>query len=323
MRKRTIGVAVVIGGLWWMRGGGDEAPVAPRLQAAVLPGGFAVLADRSVRELDRDAAIQHEMTLRLDAEVRFVGTRGGSAVGWKDGKKLKFALLDNDGKPDEVTSWGKKLTQLCDGAATNEHRFAVGWLESDGRLWFVHGPLGRTAEVESIAVMDVEIETAKVNWCGIASAEQDVALVWREGAKYSMNFCTPKQCSAYVAKVPLAKEDTLAGFGCVLQSCLFATRDASRSMKLHRVAETGRPLVIQLPDAASESVSIAGAGSRAFAIAYLAKDGSANVERVTVDGKITHVRRFEDQREVPALRWAGDKLLVAFATDTHAIAMPR
>lgn len=314
-----IGGVILIAGWWWMSEGSDESASTPRVQAAVLPNGFAVLADRRLRELDRDNALQHEITLKHAAEVRLVGTRAGTGIGWRDGKKIKFALVDNEGNPEEVSTWGKRVTQLCDGAASNEHRFGIGWLESDGRVWFVHGPMGRTVDAS-----DIEPTLAKVTWCGIASAEQDVALVWREGQKYGLNFCSEKQCSAYVAKVPLAKGDTLSGFGCVRDSCLFSTHDSSKKWRLYRVPESGRTLVVPLPDAAPDSrVDVVGVGARAFAVGYVATDGRATVRRVATDGSFTDVWHFDDQRETPAIRWAGNRLFVAFTNVSHTIDMPR
>jgi hypothetical protein len=322
MSKRMIAGLVLVVGIWWLRRGDNDAHVAARVQAAVLPDGFAVLVDgKQVRELDRDGTTQHQMLLRLDAEVRLVGSRAGSAVGWRDGKRVKLAVLDSDGNADEPTAFGKKATQLCDGAASNEHRFGVGWLESDGRVWFVHGPNGGAAGIELMETAS----TANVTWCGIASAEQNVTLIWREGAKTYMNFCGTKQCSSLVAKVPVDSKDTLLGYGCVRDACLFATRDRAGATRLHRVTEKGRAIVKPLDNAAADtSISIVGAGTRAFAIAYIATNGLATVERVAVDGTFTDVWHFGNERQAPALAWAADKLLVAFASEKfYSLAVPR
>ena len=133
MRKRWFAVVVLVGFVWWLRR--DEVVQHPHPpQAAVLSDGFAVLADKVVREYDRAGNKQHEMTLRLErGNVRFAGTRAGSAVGWQDGKKMKLAVLDSNGNTDDSSTWGKNVKQLCDGQATNEHRFGVGFLENDGK----------------------------------------------------------------------------------------------------------------------------------------------------------------------------------------------
>src|SRR6188508_3866929 len=130
MRKRWIAVVGLVGIWWWQRGGDEPAAHPHRPQAAVLSDGFAMLAGKQVVEFDRAGNKQHEMTLRLDKDVRFVGTRAGSAVGFQDGKKFKLAVLDSNGNTDDASTWGKNVKQLCYGAATNEHRFGIGWLES-------------------------------------------------------------------------------------------------------------------------------------------------------------------------------------------------
>ena len=320
MRKRWIAVFGVVGLWWWW---GDEPASHPhRPQAAVLADGFAVLADKHVAEYDREGNKQHEMALRLErGNVRFVGTRAGAAVGWQDGKKLKLAVLDSDGNTTDDSTWGKNVKQLCDGAATNEHRFGVGWLEGDGGVWFVHGPMNRLAA----EVIDrVELPTTKATWCSIASAEQNIALLWREGARILMNFCTKKECTGLVVKVPIDVKDTFLGYGCVRDACLFATRDKHGTTKLHRVPEKGRTLVKALEHARPDSqVSIVGAGTRAFAIAYVSTDGNATIQRVATDGGLTNVWHFNAE-VVPSLAWANDKLFVAMPSrDAWVLALPR
>lgn len=322
MRKRWFAVVVVVGAIWWLRRGEEITHHPHPPQAAVLADGFAVLADKRIREYDREGTQQHEMTLQLDrGNVRFVGTRAGTAVGWQDGKKLKLAMVDGDGSTGDSTTWGKNVTRLCDGAATNEHRFGVGWLENDGKVWFVHGPMDRMAP-DSIAPF--ELPTTKASWCAIASAEQNVTLLWREGGRILMNFCGRKSCSSLVVKVPIDTKDTLLGYGCVKDSCLFATRDKHGVTKLHRVTERGRAIVKALEHSRPDSpVSIVGAGSRAFAIAYISTDGNATIQRVAVDGTFTNVWHFNGE-VAPSLAWAADKLFVAMPTrDAWVLAMPR
>jgi hypothetical protein len=324
MRRKVIIGVLVLFGVWWLRR--DHASHEPaRVQAAVLSDGFAALFGTRVVEIDRDGAIEHEMKLGVDAEVRLVGTRGGTAVGWQDGKKLKLGILDSDGNTESVSTWGKKVTRLCDGAATNEYRFGVGWLESDGRVWFVHGPLGTLAG-DAVAETSASAEAAKVTWCAIASAERNVTLFWREGDRLLMNFCTAKACSGLIVRVPIGKTDTLLGYGCVSDSCLFATRDDGGAVKLYRISNKGRGLVKPLEQAAAgTAVAIVGAGTRAFAIAYIAKDGLATVQRVTVDGAISNVAHFDHVDEAPpSIAWAGGKLLVVIAPNRiHTVDLPQ
>ncbi len=316
MRKVML-LGLVIGS-WWMWRSDDEA-VAPRVQAGVLRDGFTVLVDRQVHELDRDARPEHQMSLQLADEVRFVGTSRGSTVGWKDGKKLKLAALDDDGNPDEPSTWGNKVTQLCEGAASNEHRFGIGWLEADNRVWIVHGPM-RASEL-AIDALELDTDAAKVTWCGVASAGPDLALLWRDGNKLKLNFCTPKACSAYVTKVPVPGEEQLLGFGCVRDACLFASRDRSQTV-LRRVFETGRSIKLALSAAADDTrVEIVGTGPRRFALGYLDRERRAVVELRGIDGSVEQSWSF-DEREVPALRWDGARLLVAFSSGKFTALQP-
>lgn len=320
MRKRWIAVVGLVG-IWWWQRGGDE-PVHPhRPQAAVLGDGFALLAGKQVVELDRAGNKQHEMTLKLDREVRFVGSRAGSTVGYLDGKKFKLAVLDSDGNTDSTSTWGKNVKELCYGRATNEYRFGVGFLEADGKIWFVHGPMDRMA---ADTIQAFEVPAVKPQWCAIASAEQNIALLWREGSRILMNFCTKKQCSSLVVKVPIRVEDRMLAFGCVQDSCLFATRDKHGTTTLHRVTEKGRAITRALEHARPDSpVSIVGAGTRAFAIAYVATDNNVAVQRVAVDGTFTNVWHFSGE-PAPSLAWANGKLLVATPSrSAWVLDMPR
>jgi hypothetical protein len=330
MRKAIV-VGFVILGVWWWRRGGGETWEPMRVQIGVLPDGFAALVrprdvhdSRRVVELDRDAAKQHEMALRHDvADVRLVGMRAGIGIGWQDGRKLKLGVFDDDGNPEQVSTWGKNVVQMCDGAASNEYRFGVGWLESDQRVWFVHGPVAQLAGDTALAT-EVTDEAMKVSWCGVASAERNVALLVRDGDRLYMNFCTAKKCSSLTPKVPLAKRDKLLGYGCVADACLFATRDPNKNVKLYRVDERGRAIIKPLENATDDTaIAVVGAGTRAFAIGYVAKDGLATVQRVTVDGAISNVRTFED-REAPSLAWAADKLYVVLQSERmYAVDLPR
>lgn len=321
MRKRWIAIGLLFG-VWWLRGDEPRArhPHAP--QAAVLSDGFAVMAAKMMREYDRAGTRTHETAVRLpDANVRFVGTRGGPAIGWLKDKKLALALVDEDGEPRDTATWGKRVKMLCDGQATNEHRFGVGFLEGDGKVWFVHGPVDRlSADATSI----LEPPVTNASWCGVASAEQNIALLFREGARLLMNFCSRKQCDSLVVKVPVDTKDTLLGYGCVQDSCLFATRDKHGTTTLHRVTNKGRAIKRQLEHARPDSpVSIVGAGTRAFAIAYVATDNNAAIQRVAVDGTFTNVWHWNGE-VVPGLAWAAGKLFVAMPSrDAWVLDMPR
>lgn len=318
-------VVVGVAGVWWWRGGGEPS-TAPTVQAAVLSKGFAAVvspptsdARRRVVELDRTGKTTHEMPLQLDGEVRLVGTSAGTAVGWKDGKKIKLGILDSEGKPEDPSSWGKRAQRLCDGVASNEHRFGVGWLEGDGGIWFVGGPVRRMFD-EPIDAAGIETAT-KVTWCGIASADDEVVLLWRDGKKLLMNFCA-KQCSPQVSKVPIDPDHQLLGFGCARASCLFAARDKAGAVKLYRANENGRTISRPLDGVRGDTMPIIGAGPGAFAIAYPTKDNEVTIQRITVDLETTHDWHF-DAGGVPGLAWAGDRLLVAQPGAFHVLDVPR
>lgn len=322
MRKRWFLVPGLL--VWWFHGDKDLTPPHPHPpQAAVLSDGFGVLADKHVREYDRAGNRRSDVALRLPrGDVRFAGTRGGPAVGWQDGKKFKLAIVDEDGTPRDESVWGKNVKQLCDGAATNEYRFGIGFLEGDGKVWFVHGPMDRMADEPAAHVLAPP--TTKPSWCAVVSAEQNIALLFREGSRLLMNFCSRKQCDSLVVKVPIDTKDTLLGYGCVQDSCLFATRDKHGTTKLHRVTNKGRTISRALEHARPDSaVSIVGAGTRAFAIAYASTDGNATIQRVAVDGTFGNVWHFHGDA-VPALAWAANKLFVALPSrDAWVLDLPR
>ena len=286
----------------------------------MLSDGFALLAPasggekRRVIELDRDANRVETRALDWDIPMRIVGTSVGIGLGWQDGRKLKLYILAPDGKPGDVSTWGKNVRQMCDGAATNEHRFGIGWLESDNRVWFVHGPVHRLASdvIEALPAA----EPASVTWCGIASAEKNVALLWRDGSRLLMNFCTAKKCTSLVVRVPLDTKDKLLGYGCLRDSCLFAARDKNGNTKLHRVTERGKTIVKTLENATADTgVSVTGVGTGAFAIAYKAKDGQMTIHRITSELGFTNTWHFNDATTTPSLAWADGRLLVTYAPD--------
>jgi hypothetical protein len=319
MRTRTIVGLVVVAGWWIVRGDDDRAAAPPaRLQAAVIADGFALLDGdaRRVVELDRGAVPRHEMRLRLDTEVRLVGTKTRTAVGWQDGRRVKFGDLDGDGNPEDVSTWGTHVTRLCDGAATSEHRFGIGWLESNGVVHVINGPASGSAEAANLAApAAAAAPAANVTWCGVASAEHKVALVWRDGDRWHMSLCAAKRCGLAV-RLPIEKTDTLLGFGCVADGCLFATRDQHGAAVLSRVTERAKIITKPLePPRADTAVSIVGAGGKAFAVAYAGADGRTTVRRITVDGAFTGVWHFDDAADAPSLAWARGTLLVALTAE--------
>lgn len=334
-RKRLIVGVLAAASVWWLRHGDRPAsPVyeRPRLQAAVLSNGFAALVrprdvhdSRRVIEVDRDGKSKWlDKVPRVPGDVRLVGTRAGVMLGWKEDHRLKLATLDVDGVPDQVSRWGKNVETLCDGAASNEHRFAVGWLDTDNRVSFVSGPLGGAIDSMTPAAV-----SGKVTWCGIASAARNVAVFQRDADRLTMMFCGAKTCSNFIT-VPIGADDKILGYGCIADSCLVAARDRHLdTIKLHHVSSTGREIVKTLDNATLGTLaSIVGVGMHAFAVAYMTQDGHALVRRFTVDSAMTD--QWGDSRadEAPTIAWAADKLFIVAQSNygserTFAIDMPR
>lgn len=320
MRKRWFAAMALLGGIWWsQRSPADEHDPAPA--AAVLADGFAIMTQRPhephrVIEVSRTGETRHQVTLHRDGDVRFAG----NVVGWQDKTKVVLGVIDDDGGIEQVTTWGKKARQLCAGVATNEHRFGVGWLESNGAVWFVHGPVASSASGVT-AAFDT---AARASWCGIASAGENIALLWREGSRLVMNFCSSTQCGRLVVRVPIHAKDELLGYGCVRDACLFATRDPKGGSRIYRVTESGKTIVKPLEDAAASGpISIVGAGDRAFAIAYATENGTV-VKRITLDGAPTEIRRYVDSRWPINLAWAAGRLLVTRPDhEVETFALPR
>lgn len=320
---RNLALVAVIVGAWWLWRDEPRRASPARVQAAVLRDGFAVLAGPRLGVYGRDGAARGEATLRLDrAELRLVGTRVGAAVGWLEGGRVVLGQVRADGKVEIDSSWGKRVTRLCDGAASNEHRFGIAWAEPDGRVWVVHGPVVPAAlALEAPAVATA---TAGKAWCGVASADQDVALFWRERNALQFELCSTKKCSGFPVRVPVGARDTVVGFGCADKACVIAARDGAGAVQLHRVSERGRKAVQVLDGAAAGTpVTITGAGPRAVAIAYLATSGRVAVRRVSLDGAVADVTTL-DGGQVPSLAWADGRLLVAPPAGAPiTVALPR
>jgi hypothetical protein len=334
-RNRLIFGVLAVASVWWLRHG--DRPTSPvyersRLQAAVLSNGFAALVrardvhdSRRVIEVDRDGKSKWlDKVPQVPGDVRLVGTRAGVMLGWREDHRLKLATLDVEGNPDEVSTWGKNVETLCDGAASNEHRFAVGWLDTDNRVSFVSGPLGG-----AIDSMTPTSASAKVTWCGIASAAQDVAIFQRDADHLTMSFCGAKTCSNAIT-VPIGVDDKILGYGCIADSCLVAARDRHLdTIKLHHVSITGREVVKTLYNATLGTLaSIVAVGMHSFAVAYMTQDGYALVRRFTADSAMTD--QWGDSRadEAPTIAWAADKLFIVAQSNygsesTFAIDMPR
>ncbi|MBA3464900.1 MAG: hypothetical protein H0T46_33510 [Deltaproteobacteria bacterium] len=298
------------------------------LQTAVLSGGFVVLegtrTDRHVIETDRDGALAGRRAVPVIApHARVLGTSAGTAMAWLGGDKVSLALVTGDGKLGEVSKWGKKATQLCDGTASNALRWGVGWLEKDGRVWVLHGPTGKRAQaLGSDAELLTESTATATTWCGVTSAGTNIALVWREsGNRTFINFCGQKGCDSDVYRVPVGPKHQLAGIACTQSSCLVALRDDAGKAHLGWMTAKGKVVWSKaLTDATPESeFSLVAAGANAFAVGYTANEG-ATVTRVIESGSMVRAWADPYSHATPALAWANDRLLVAHRHDQGSVA---
>lgn len=310
----------------WCRA--DDAAIAPGgsgLQAAVLRDGFAVMEDtgeRHVLELDRDGHRRRRLAVPVTTEARVVGASAGTAIGFVDGGKLKVALVTGDGKLGKPSTWGRSVQRLCDGAATNEHRFAIGWLERDGGMGVVHGPTRKASAAGVIDPSQVE-PAGRSTWCAVTSAGDHIAVFWREGTRTFMSMCNVKGCLDAV-RVPVDKKDEVLAVGCLVHGCVIALRGPQGEARVGWMSDRGKVGWVK-PLPTTSAVTIVGAGSRALALGFVSAEG-AQVVRISREGSMSRAWADPSARRIPAIAWAGDHLLVA-ARDgsgvaTEVIAVP-
>jgi hypothetical protein len=306
-------VVGVLGTWWWLR---DDARVRvdEEVQAAVLKDGFAVRSGARVLDIDRKGKQRKQYTLGHTEDVRIVGTNSGPAGAWIESKKVKLVKLST-GKPLAV--FGKAARMMCEGVATNDERFAAGWLEADGSIWFVHGDtrVKRTTELDdtSDAIVADQVAAAQAdrkNWCGIASAQDLIALFSRDADRMFIQTCSRKQCSGVAGAVAFDRRDTLLGFGCVRNACLLAAHDKQGKARLQFVTESGSTKWKRPLETTQLEVSVIGAGPDAFAIGYVSEHG-AEVLRIGRKGEVQKVWQGPASNGAPALAWSRDQLLVA------------
>jgi hypothetical protein len=306
MRKLAVAVVVVwIGWKLLHRDRGRDADRAP--QAAVLRDGFAVIDRDRVVEVEPDGRERQTIELSTPHDVRLVGMRTNPGAVWLDAGKVIIGAIGADGEIRDQRKFGSKATQLCDGVASNEQRFGVGWLESDGRVWVVHGPVASLAADETPIAIDAV--ATKPTWCGVASADDQIALLWREGTKVFVNFCSKKKCSGYLWSAPV-EPDRLVGFGCLKTGCAFATDDGVVTYARDSGKVTWRR---ELPGARrGQRVTVVG-GNKRFAIGYATAEGAAAV-RIAVDGTVAQAWRGAADA-APALVLSGNRLFAAYRRD--------
>jgi hypothetical protein len=317
-----LAVAVIGAWLWW-RGDDRHATRANDggLQTAVLANGFAIYDGHDVVELDRKGKQRKQHRFEHSGDVRLVGTAVGPAAGRIRNRKFELVRVSTG----KGSAWGQSARLLCEGAATNDERFAVGWIEGDDGLTFVHGDLKtkRSDETEDLTVEQIGAMTVgRRNWCGIASAQDKIALFWRDSDRLFIGTCTRKKCELPGA-VAFDRNQTLLGFGCLRNACLLAARDRSSKTRLMYVTESGAVKWQKPLDTSLLEVSIIGAGENAFAVGY-GVEGATNVVRVDRKGAITPIWQGSAAKHAPALAWSRDQLLVAHTgSEPHLVGFPR
>src|SRR5262249_28566245 len=154
----------------------------------VLEKGFAVLAgapgDRHVVAVDLDGQQPKRLAVPVVApDARLVGVPSAPAIAWLDKEKIHIAALKGDGELGKESAWGR-VRFMCTGVATNDQRWAVAWHDRDNKIWFVHGPTRDEGKQlgDDLEVAGFDATTA-VTQCGVASAYDQVALWWRDGAR--------------------------------------------------------------------------------------------------------------------------------------------
>lgn len=289
-----------------------ERAAPPPLQAAVLRDGFAVLEGydpHHLHELDEAGSLRESVTVReLPRGTRVVGLTSGVGVVWRTGKQMSVAPVDDDGELGEPQRFGKSVARVCEGTATNEHRFGVAWLERDGSMWFVGGPTARDATALPAA--------PDRNYCAIASAGRKVALIWRDGKSVELNLCDRK-CASRIVKVKIDGKRPILGVACTAEACAFAQR-GDGAIAITWVTLAGKQVWSKpLPDAAPTApISLVGAGAR-VAIVY-GTGGEPAVRAADAGGGLTAIWQGRADG-LPALAWAGGKLLVARTVDGELV----
>jgi hypothetical protein len=305
----ALGIALAIKALY-------HAPVDDRgIAAAVLRDGFALTTPdgpaHRVVELDARGGEQRTLQIAPRGEIRVVGSRVGSLIGWLDAGRMHLARAGDD---RDVTYWGRSARLLCEGVASNDVRFAIGWLESDDNVWIVHGPV---ADKASADVDDTDellqvaaVEAAQSWWCGIASAERNVAMLWRSGDQLRLLMCAKKRCSPLAARFRIGANEAILGFGCLRASCLIATRADQAPPRLSYLTDTGKTRWTLPLAATSSKVAIVGTGDRAFAVGYVGNHG-AEILRIDRGGASAPLWRDPEATSVPVLAWSSGKLVIA------------
>nr|HEX4317046.1 hypothetical protein [Kofleriaceae bacterium] len=246
-----------------------SAPASePAYQLAVLPTGFTAAARRGrqfqIYELAASGAHLDEYAVTANADARVVGSPGGPLIAQIS--RGRFELLH--ARSGELVASFANASRMCDTpAASNDVRYGVAYLASDdNNVHVVHGETSRpaTASDDELAAP----ARRPKSWCGVASAGRDLVLLWRTGDRLYFNACNDRSCRGPVTSIRLPASDKLLGAGCTERAgCLIATRDGGTgAQQLVLVTPAGGVKWRHPLDARADTISIVGAGDRAFAV---------------------------------------------------------
>jgi hypothetical protein len=324
MRARTlIGIAgALVIARCALRDTSETEPAATRfvyLQTAVLRDGFGVLVNvadlNEVIEVERDGTWRNFGWVEKRAfESRVVGTADGAALVWREQERVKIALVRQDGTLGDARAFGTHAVRMCDGVASNDDTWAIGWLERGGGIVAMRG---------NVSAASQRFEMAKgADWCTLASSGEDITVFWREGERTFAATCTHDGCTK-PARIELGKRDRMFAAACSADGCAIAYE--STKTTLAWIDSSGAFVWKRQLDNISRDVSLANAGTHAVAAGYV-DDGEGTAARVTRDGIMPVWTA--DARWPPAVAWSRGQLLIARdledvnRVDTELVAMP-
>lgn len=316
-RQRNALVIAGLGAWLWLRDGSPRTSpeaVPPSLQAAVLADGFAVLDTRtasSATEIDRDGHQRRRTPLSIKGDTRLVGSRAGVTLGYLQREKLELAFIDKAGEVTPSQQFGKNVAKICDGAATNDHRFAIGWMETGGGLWLVHGHVGAKA---TELLHDGPAVVASSAWCGMRSAGEYVALMWLDRVTVNVLMCSDRECSRFVTPMKIERGAKVLDVACQEGGCVLATRTSTRPLDLTSYNLRGKKLWSrswhQVDPRAD--VHLVAAGDRSFALAATTSEVTFVDRILATTGSSQREWVHPHTTSAPALAWSRDQLLLAY-----------
>ncbi|MGE3547208.1 MAG: hypothetical protein AB7L28_25000 [Kofleriaceae bacterium] len=317
----TLMIGMVI---WWLWPDSDRAHSSPPAQAAVMFGGFVAIDGNRVVELEHDGEVRDDLKLAsVPSGARVMGASDRALLGWRDGKQMAFAFIQNDGALGKPAKFGKRVRRVCEGLATNDHQFGLAWTESDGRVWFVHGPTYAPLALDH----DLEAAIAADDGpCWIASAGESLALMWREKRRTMLAVCGKKCELAQRAALPA--DATPVGVGCANNHCVVASRSSAGGLQATWIDTSRRTHAARwtkpLPSGTRDGrIAITGTGSQ-VAIAY-PTGGAPVVVIANAAGTISAIWQHAAD-DVPSIVWSLGRLLVAHHVGgvlrTDSIAVP-